>query len=169
MTFSHATCTSIQACQANLQFITTNEIINLYNQLSSLIILHNAIRTNYVKVKIDNMQQNNKCWWCGEIGEIVNHPVSECSKLKQKEYKTRHDKVVKVIHREVCRGLTFDYTIEWYMHKPESFLEKETHKILLDFEIQTLSEIGTRKADLPLITKKKKKKKKELTLYWILL
>ena len=27
---------------------------------------NNAIRTNYVKVKIDNMQQNSKCRFCEE-------------------------------------------------------------------------------------------------------
>ena len=25
---------------------------------------NNAIKTNYVKAKIDNMQLNNKCWLC---------------------------------------------------------------------------------------------------------
>ena len=40
----------------------------------------------------------------------VNHIISECSKLTQKEFKTRHDRVGKVIHWELCKRLNFDYT-----------------------------------------------------------
>ena len=38
---------------------------------------------------------------------------SECRKLAQKKYKTRHDVVVKLIHREFCKTLRFDYTNKW--------------------------------------------------------
>ena len=50
---------------------------------------NNAIRTNHIKVRIDEMQQN-RCWLCGDRDETINH-ISECNKLAQKEYKTRHD------------------------------------------------------------------------------
>ena len=45
-----------------------------------------------------------------------------------------HDWVGKVIHRELCKNFKFDHTNKWYMHNPESVLENETPKILLDFE-----------------------------------
>ena len=51
---------------------------------------------------------------------------------KKKEYKTRHDVVGKVILKELCKGLKFDYT-----NKRESVLENEMHKSLGNFEIQT--------------------------------
>ena len=44
---------------------------------------------------------------CGERDETVNHIVSECSKLAQREYKIRHDWVGKVIHWELCKKLNF--------------------------------------------------------------
>ena len=47
---------------------------------------------------MDKMQQNGKCRLCGDRDETINHIISECSKLAQKEYKTRHDWVGKVIH-----------------------------------------------------------------------
>ena len=47
---------------------------------------------------IYNMQQNSKCSLCGDKVERVNHMISECYKLTQKEYKSRHDWVGKVIH-----------------------------------------------------------------------
>ena len=52
---------------------------------------NNAIRTNHIKVRIDKMQQNSKWRLYGDRDETINHIISECSKLAQKEYKTRHD------------------------------------------------------------------------------
>ena len=63
--------------------------------------------------------------------------MTKCSKLAQKQYKSRHDRVGKVINRELCKRLKFDDSDKRYMHKPESTLENEAHKILEDFEIQT--------------------------------
>ena len=42
---------------------------------------NNIIRNKYIKVKIDNTQQNSK--W-GDKDETVNHIISECSKLVQR-------------------------------------------------------------------------------------
>ena len=41
------------------------------------------------------------------------------------------------------------------MHKPESILENETHKILWDFDVQTDHQIPARRPDLVLIDKKR--------------
>ena len=70
----------------------------------------NAIRTNQIKARTDKTQQNSKCRLCGNRDETINHIISECSKLAQREYKTRHDWVGKVIHWEMCKKLKFDYT-----------------------------------------------------------
>ena len=64
---------------------------------------NNAIRTNHIKASIDKTQQNSKCRLCGDRDETINHIISECSKLAQKEYKARHDWVGKVIHWEMCK------------------------------------------------------------------
>ena len=72
---------------------------NLYRETKSLLIAaqNNVVRTNYIKAKIDKTQQNSKCRLFGERDEAINH-ISEWSKLAEKEYKTRHDWVDKVIH-----------------------------------------------------------------------
>ena len=57
---------------------------------------------------------------------MINHIIKECSKLAQKEYKTRHDWVGKVIHWELCKKFKFDYMIKWYKHNPAAVLENET-------------------------------------------
>ena len=42
---------------------------------------NNAIRTNYVKAKIDEAYQNSKCRLWGDWDETIIHIISECSKL----------------------------------------------------------------------------------------
>ena len=61
-----------------------------------------------------------------------------------------------MIHWELCKKLKFHHTTKWYMHKPESVLENETHKILWDFEIQTDHQIPARRPDLVMINKKER-------------
>ena len=95
---------------------------------------NNAVRINHIKVRIDKRQQNSKCRLCGDRDETINHIISE---LAQKEYKTRHDWVGKVIHWEMCKKSEFDHTNKWYMPSRETILENNTHKIPWDFDIHT--------------------------------
>ena len=46
---------------------------------------NNAIRTNYIKAKIDNVQQNSNCSLYRNKDEPVNHMISWCSILAQNE------------------------------------------------------------------------------------
>ena len=41
-----------------------------------------------IKAKIDNMQQNSKCRFCGDKHEMVCQIISECSKLATKRKKS---------------------------------------------------------------------------------
>ena len=101
------------------------------------------------------MHQNGKCRLCGDIDETINHIISECSKLAQKEYNVRHDWVGKVIHWEMCKKLKFENTNKWYMHNPAPVLENDTHKLLWDFNIQTDHLIPARRPDLIIINEKR--------------
>ena len=115
---------------------------------------NNAIRTNHIKARIDKTQQNSKCRLCGDRDETINHIISECSKLAQKEYESSHDWVGKVIDWEMCKKFKFDHTNKWYMHNPAPVLENDTHKLLWDFNILTDYLIPARKPDLIIINKK---------------
>ena len=110
--------------------------------------LNNAIRTNHIKI-------DYKCRLCGHRDKTINHIISECSKLAQKEYKTRHDWVGKVIHWEMCKKSKFDHTNKWYMHKPAPVPENDTHKLLWNFNIHTDHLISARRPCLIIINKKK--------------
>ena len=76
------------------------------------------------------MQQNSKYRLCGDRDKTINYIISKCSKLVQKEYKTRYNWVSKVINWEMSKKFKFDHTNKWYMHNPASDLENDTHKLL---------------------------------------
>ena len=73
----------------------------------------------------------------------------------------RHDQVGKVIHWELRKKFKFNHTNKWYMYNPGSIVQNKTHKILIDFDIQTDRLISARRSDLRKKKKRKKKKKKE--------
>ena len=101
------------------------------------------------------MQQNSKYRLCSDRDEMITHIISKCSKLAQKEYKTRHNWVGKVIYWELCKKFKFDHTNKQYRHNPASALENETHKLLWDFDIQTDQLMLARQPDLIIINKKR--------------
>ena len=90
---------------------------------------NNAIRTNHIKARIDKTQQNSECRLCGDRDETISPIISECSKLTQKEYNTRHDWVGKVINWKMCKRCKLDHTNKSYMHIPAPVLENNTHKL----------------------------------------
>ena len=85
---------------------------NLQRETESLLIAahNNAIKTNHIKARIDMTQQNSKCRLRGDRDGTINHIISQCRKLSQREYKTRHDWVDKVLHGEMCKRFKFDHT-----------------------------------------------------------
>ena len=119
---------------------------------------NNAVRTNHIKARIDKTQQNSKCRLCGYSDETINHIISECSKLAQKEYKTRHDCVGKVNRWEMCKKFLFDHTNKWYMQNRTPVQENNRHKLLWDFDMHTDHLISARRPDLIIISSKKKKR-----------
>ena len=50
-----------------------------------------SIRTNLVKARIGKIQGDSLCRICRKVDESIDHMVSGCSKLAQREYKRRHD------------------------------------------------------------------------------
>ena len=112
-----------------------------------------AIRTNYIKCKIDKTQELSTCRMCGSSGETIHHILNDCPKLKQKEYKRRHDWIGKRIHWEIAKKCGFQTTTKSYEHSPETVLENDSFKILWDFNIQTDHILEARRPDLVVVRK----------------
>ena len=89
-----------------------------------------AITTNAIKAKIDKIQAESKCRFCGKVNETLKHIVCECPMLAQREHKRRHDWVGRKIHWEVCRKICFDVNEKWYKHEPEKVVENDPWNLL---------------------------------------
>ena len=96
-----------------------------------------SIRTNLVKARIDKSQGNSLCRMCRKVDESIDHIVSGCSKLAQKECKRTRDRLGKIVDWKLARKGNFEAGDKWYEHEPESVLENKDYKILRDFSIQT--------------------------------
>ena len=62
----------------------------------------NAIWIDYIKFEINNAQHNSKSRLCVDLDKTVNFMTNKGCKFAQKEYKTKHESVQKVIHMELC-------------------------------------------------------------------
>ena len=73
-----------------------------------------SIRTNLVKAQIDKSQGDSLCRVCRKVDESIDHIVSGCSKLAQKEYKRRHDNLGKIVYWKLARKCNFEAGDKWY-------------------------------------------------------
>ena len=115
-----------------------------------------SIRTNLVRAKIDKSKGDSLCRVCRKVDESIDHIVSGCSKLAQKEYKRRHDNLAKIVHWKLAKKCNFEAEDKWYEHEPKSLLENEDHKILWDFSIQTDHVTEARRAYLAVVDMKER-------------
>ena len=115
-----------------------------------------ALRTNYIKHNIDKSIDSPLCRMCGKCGESVQHIVSGCEKLAQKEHKRRHDNVAKKIHWDLCKRHEIYHHEKWYDHIPDSVVENDSVKLLWDINIQCDNVIQARRPDIVVIDKKEK-------------
>ena len=113
-----------------------------------------SIRANLVKAKIDKSQGDSFCRVCGKVDESIDHIVTGCSKLAQKEYKRKHDNLGNIVHWKLARKCNFQAGYKWHEYEPESALENEDYKILWDFSTQTDHLIEAQRPDLVVIDKK---------------
>ena len=108
------------------------------------------------QVREDKSQGDSLCRMCRKVDESIDHIVSGCSKLAQKEYKRRYDNLGKIVHWKLARKCNFEAGDKWYEHEPESVLENKDYRILWDFSIQTDHVIEARRPDLVVVHKKKR-------------
>ena len=116
-----------------------------------------ALRTNYIKCRIDKSVESQLCRLCKEKGESIHHVVSECKKLAQREYKQRHDSVARFLHWELCGKYGMQRVEKWYEHQPEGVMESDEVKLLWDFMIQCDHMIVHRKPDIVVLEKGSRK------------
>ena len=116
-----------------------------------------ALRTNSIKFAIDKTVNSPLCRVCNESQESVQHIISGCTKLVQKDYKTRHDKVAARLHWEYSKRFNFDCSDKWYEHVPEKIVENEIVKIMWDMTMFTDKKLKHNRPDISIFDKQERK------------
>ena len=116
-----------------------------------------VIQTNVIKGMIDKSQEQTKCRMCSRADKTINHNVSECPKLTQKEYTRKHVWIGRCIHRELCGANGIHFNSKWYEHQTEAVIENDSCKILRDFNVQTDHFITARRPYMIFIDKEHRK------------
>ena len=93
------------------------------------------------------------CRICGERVEIVQHVICECKKLVQREYKSRHDTVTKLVHLKLCEKHSLKRKEKWYDHCPQGAVEDDDAKLICNRNIEYDNVIEARRPDLILVDK----------------
>ena len=116
---------------------------------------NNATRTNYIKARIDKTPQNRKSMLCSDRDETINYIISKYSKLEQKEYKTRHNWVGKVINWELWKKLKFVIrtSVLCTTRNPSQRMRRTNF-----LRIFIYKRISSRRPDLVIVKNKNKKK-----------
>lgn len=80
-----------------------------------------ALNTRYRDRKIHGRVRDSKCRICHQFEETIDHIISGCPILAQKDYIERHDNVCAQLHFSLCKeyGIVVD-SDKWYEHKPKS-------------------------------------------------
>ena len=60
---------------------------------------------------------------CKKADESIDHIVSGCRNLAQKEYKRSHNNLGKIVNCKLARKCNFEAGDKWYEHEPEYVLE----------------------------------------------
>ena len=87
----------------------------------------------------------------------LNHILSECKMLAQKEYKRRHDSIARLVDWKLCCKYDMSRGEKWYEHQPEGVVENERCKNLWDVTIQCDHVIEARRPDIVVVEKENNK------------
>ena len=78
-----------------------------------------ALQTNWLRSRVMEGEQDNRCRKCEGFPETVSHVVSGCPSLAQLEYSTRHDRVGLRVYWELCRKYDVPGGDKRYKETPE--------------------------------------------------
>ena len=115
----------------------------------------NWLKNGYIKKETEDIQDfsDSKCRLCKVNEETIDHLVSSCRKIAQTDYKERHDKVVSMLHWNLCRKYNLQTADKWWEHKVDKVLQKEDFTILWDIRIQTDKHLAHNIPDITVVEK----------------
>ena len=106
----------------------------------------NAVRTHHIKARIDKTQQNSKCRLCNDRDETINHIISECGKLAQRNIRLATSVWARWSTGSCAKNLNLTIRTNGIC---------TTQHLFWDFNMHTDHLLSARKPDLIIINKKR--------------
>ena len=112
-----------------------------------------ALKTNSIKHSIDKISETTLSKLSRDSTETVQHIVSGCRKLAQREYRKHQDNVAILVHWKLCTKYELECTDKWYDHQPLSVAEIGEVRITWDMTIYTDKRLKHNRPDVSLVHK----------------
>jgi len=84
-----------------------------------------TLSTNAIRSHIYSLSCSPKCRLCNTSDKTVDHLISYCPSLVQREYKQRHDKIAGLVHWQLSRKAGFSACRDWWCHVPDKVSEND--------------------------------------------
>ena len=107
-----------------------------------------ALRTRYFDKNILHAPIDGKCRLCRTNWETIDHVVSGCSVLAQKEYIHRHDRICTYLHYSILKHFGFSVPDKWYTHVPAAVTQIGEITVLYNEQVHTDRTIPANKPDI---------------------
>ena len=113
----------------------------------------NALRTRLYDVTVAKRGNDSTCRLCGEEVESVGHLVCYCKKLRQTEFKRRHDKMGLRVYWEVCGQCGIKRGERWYEEVPDPVRKSADgrYEVWWDQKVSTPTAFEANRPDMVII------------------
>ena len=117
-----------------------------------------ALRTRYLRARIEREEVDEKCRVCEKKPETVGHLVSACGVLAQREYKRRHDRMGLRVYWELCKKYGLRCAGKWYEEVPDEVRVSEDGKVEIwwDKSVATTKRMEHNRPDVVVVDRAKK-------------
>ena len=108
-----------------------------------------SLMTRNYQANILKNGADQRCRFCNNHVETIDHLVSGCPTLTPNEYVKRHDRVGQYLHWCICNhyGIELE-AAHWYEHHPPAVVEQGNVTVLWDFPINTDRTIKANRPDI---------------------
>ncbi|KAI5720752.1 hypothetical protein M8J77_011220 [Diaphorina citri] len=130
--------------------------LNLSEQPSTI----TNIPINQLQRKINEWKTkslHDKCRWCGQQSETIQHLMAGCQVLSQNDYTKRHDNMGKILHQALeIKLISSNKDTPYWKYEPQPVIETNDHVIYWNRTIYTDRTVGHNRPDSVVICKKER-------------
>lgn len=116
------------------------------------------LTNNYRKYIMRDHDADDRCRFCRSHTETIQHLLSGCTFLANRDYLHRHNLSCAIIHQYLGKKYELlTHTVPYYKYNPQAVMENEIAKLYWDTTIQTDATVTANRPDIVLLCKTSQK------------